>query len=92
MEHHLELLIVQPFAGGHKSAAPEELPARGRESQVSAAPSPLQASARFVSWDQHGAEGCDMTSAGLGCEWSSLCLQKTGTILPGFLGLHLQLG
>lgn len=92
MEHRLELLIVQPFAGGHRSAAPEELPAGGCESQVSAAPSPFQASARFVGWDERGAEGCNMTSAGLGCEWSNLCLQKSGMVSPGFLGLHIQLG
>lgn len=89
MEHRLELLIVQRFSGGHRSAAPEELPAGG---QVSAAPNPLQTSARFVGWDEHGAECCDMTSAGLGCEWSNLHLQKAGTVSPGFLGSHLHLG
>lgn len=89
MEHRLELLIVQRFSGGHRSAAPEELPAGGCESQVSAAPNPLQVSARFVGWDEHGA---DMTSAGLGSEWSSLHLQKAGTVSPGFLGSHLHLG
>lgn len=91
-EHRLELLVVQLVAGGHRSAAPGEHPAGVFKSQVSAAPSPLQASSRFVSWDEHGAEGCDMASAGLGCEWSNLCLQKAGTVSPGFLGLCFQLG
>lgn len=80
MEHGLELLIVQPIAGGNRSAAPEEFPAGDCESQVSAAPSPFQASARFVGWDEHGAGVCDVASAGLGCKWSNLCLPSWGCV------------
>lgn len=80
------------FTGGHRFAAPEELPFGGYKFQSDAAPRSLQVSAMSVGWDQHDAEGCDMTSGGLGCEWSNVCLQKAGMTLPGYLELHLQLG
>lgn len=50
----------QPFAGGRRFAAPEELPVGGCQSQVGAA------GVRSVGWDGHAAEGYDLTSAGLG--------------------------
>lgn len=49
-EHRLEPTAnCSAFSRGHKSSAPEELSAGGCESPDSAAPRPLQASARFVS-------------------------------------------
>lgn len=54
------------LSSGHRAAAPREVPAGGCQSQVSAAPSSHQVLVRFSGWDECGAEGSIVTSAGLG--------------------------